>query len=357
MNTATKLSGFALGLAAVFGAAYGVGQVVGPVTPAADTSHDADHASGTTGADTGDAPTAHLPGGLLVSDRGYTLAPLAAPAGEFAFRITGPDGRPVTRYEVAHDKRMHLIVARRDLSGFRHVHPEAGPDGTWRVTSPLAGPGVWRAFADFTPAGGPALTLGVDVAVPGALAARPLPPPTTATTVDGYTVTLAGTAQPGRASRLTLTVSRDGTPVTDLQPYLGAYGHLVALRQGDLAYLHVHPAGAPGDGVTAAGPAVTFSAEFPSAGTYRLYLDFRHGDAVRTAEFTVVADTPAGPGASGGPTATGAPTASSAPATTGEPRATGAPTLTGTPTATGTPAATSTPTADAGHGVPGHGHD
>jgi hypothetical protein len=62
----------------------------------------------------------------------------------------------------------------------------------------------------------------------------------------------------------------------------------VALRGGDLAYLHVHPDGEPGDGKTASGPAVTFYAEVPSAGTYRLFLDFKHGDTVRTAEFTVV---------------------------------------------------------------------
>ena len=316
MNTTTKLSGFALGLAAVFGAAYGVGHLAGPVTPAAETRHDdAGHGDAGHG-----AATDHLPGGLLVSDRGYTLQPVTAPAGEFAFRITGPDGRPVTRYEVAHDKRMHLIVARRDLSGFRHVHPELAADGTWQVASPLAGPGVWRAFADFTPSGGEPLTLGVDVTVPGALADRPLPAPAASTQVDGYTVTLSGTPQPGRTSRLTLTVSRDGRPVTDLQPYLGAYGHLVALRQGDLAYLHVHPEGAPGDGRTPAGPAVTFSAEVPSAGTYRLFLDFRHGDAVHTAEFTVVAGDPAVPA---------------------QP-----------PTAT-----TTAPTPDAGHGVPGHGHN
>ena len=316
MNTATKLSGFALGLAAVFGAAYGVGQVAGPVTPAAETRHDATDA----GADHSAGPTTHLPGGLLVSDRGYTMQPVAAPAGEFAFRITGPDGRPVTRYDVAHDKQMHLIVARRDLAGFRHVHPELAADGTWRVASPLAGPGVWRAFADFTPTGGEALTLGVDVTVPGALEPRPLPAPATSTTVDGYTVTLAGTPQPGRTAELTLTVSRDGKPVTDLQPYLGAYGHLVALRQGDLAYLHVHPDGTPGDGRTPAGPEIHFAAEIPSTGTYRLYLDFRHGDAVHTAEFTVVA---------------------------GEPGA----------AATSAPAATTAPTADAGHGAPGHGHN
>ncbi|MFI2709238.1 hypothetical protein ACH495_03775 [Micromonospora sp. NPDC018662] len=312
MNTATKLSGFALGLAAVFAGAYGIGHVAGPAAPAAETRHDA------TDADHGDpghagGADAHLPGGLLVSDRGYTLQPTAAPEGQFAFRITGPDGAPVTRYDVAHDKRMHLIVARRDLSGFRHVHPELAEDGTWRVASPLAGPGVWRAFADFTPTGGEPLTLGVDVTVPGPLAARPLPAPATTATVDGYTVTLTGTPEPGRTSRLTLTVSRDGRPVTDLQPYLGAYGHLVALRQGDLAYLHVHPDGTPGDGRTPAGPAVTFAAEVPSVGAYRLYLDFRHGDAVHTAEFTVLAGDPA-------------------------------------------PAPTTAPTPDAGHGTPGHGH-
>jgi hypothetical protein len=326
MNTATKLSGFALGLAAVFGAAYGVGHLTDPVTPVADARHDpagADHGSGSHDADPqGGAATgaaAHLPGGLLVSDRGYTMQPVDAPAGQFAFRITGPDGAPVTGYEVAHDKRMHLIVAQRDLSGFRHVHPELGADGTWRVDSPLGGPGVWRAFADFTPSGGEPLTLGVDVAVPGPLQPRPLPAPASSTTVDGYTVTLAGTPEPGRTSRLTLTVSRDGKPVTDLEPYLGAYGHLVALRQGDLAYLHVHPEGVPGDGRTPAGPAVTFAAEVPSAGSYRLYLDFRHGGAVHTAEFTVLA------GAQ--------------------------------PSAPTTVPAAPSPTAGADHGAPGHGHN
>jgi hypothetical protein len=89
--------------------------------------------------------------------------------------------------------------------------------------------------------------------------------------VDGYEVQLIGDLVAGQASPLTLTVRKDGQPVTDLQPYLAAYGHLVALRDGDLAYLHVHPEGAPGDGRTAAGPEIDFVAEVPSAGTYRLF--------------------------------------------------------------------------------------
>ncbi|NYH44655.1 hypothetical protein HNR22_004382 [Micromonospora jinlongensis] len=323
MRTVTRLAGFAVGLAAVFGTTYGIGRVVDRA-PVVEGRHDGDATHAT---DEHDETTDRLPGGLLVSDRGYTLEPVDAPADEFAFRIAGPDGQPVTRYDVAHDKQMHLIVARRDLSGFRHVHPELAPDGTWRVDTPLAGAGQWRAFADFTPTGGEPLTLGVDVTVPGELTERPLPAPSTSTTVDGYTVTLTGSPQPGRTSPLTLTVSRGGQPVTNLEPYLGAYGHLVALRRGDLAYLHVHPDGAPGDGRTRPGPAVTFLAEVPSAGSYRLYLDFRHGGAVHTAEFTVVAGTPAA----------GTPAADTPP-TGGDPSG---------------PA----PTGGADHGTPGHGHN
>jgi len=101
---------------------------------------------------------------------------------------------------------------------------------------------------------------------------------------DGYTVRVDGHLVAGHVSRLTLTVSHDDTPVTDLQPYLGAYGHLVALRAGDLGYLHVHP-----QETTTAGPAITFDVEVPTAGAYRLFLNFQHDGVVRTAGFTATA--------------------------------------------------------------------
>jgi hypothetical protein len=81
-------------------------------------------------------------------------------------------------------------------------------------------------------------------------------------------------------------VSRSGRPVTDLDPYLAAYGHLVILRAGDLGYVHIHPVGTPGDGTTPAGPRITFNAEVPTAGDYRLFLDFQHAGQVHTAAFT-----------------------------------------------------------------------
>jgi hypothetical protein len=164
-----------------------------------------------------------------------------------AFTIEGPDGHPVTAYDVEHEKQLHLIATRRDFTGFQHVHPVLADDGTWRARLDLT-PGDWRLFADFKATGADALTLGADLAVAGDYRPeRPPSPEARTAEVDGYTVTLEGDLTAGADARLTLSVSKDGRPVTDLEPYLGAYGHLVALREGDLAYLHVHPDGSPGD--------------------------------------------------------------------------------------------------------------
>ncbi|MEV0322430.1 hypothetical protein ACIBKX_28565 [Streptomyces sp. NPDC050658] len=231
------------------------------------------------------------PGGLAVSEGGYTLEfdSTILPAGPqtLTFRVTGPDGRTVTEFTPEHEKEVHLIAVRRDTTGFQHVHPVMDQHGTWSVDLTLA-PGAWRFFTDIHPTGHDGtMTLGIDASVAGAYDPRPISEDTRTARIGGYTVTLDGELAPGEASDLTLTVSRDGRPVTDLQPYLGAYGHLVALRVGDLGYLHVHPDGEPGDGSTEPGPDITFMAVAPSAGTYRLYLDFQHDDSVRTAEFTV----------------------------------------------------------------------
>ena len=85
---------------------------------------------------------------------------------------------------------------------------------------------------------------------------------------------------------LRFTVTRDGEPVTTLQPYLGAAGHLVALRAGDLAYLHVHPVDEP---AAESGPNIAFMAETPTPGRYLLYLNFQVGNQVHTATFTTTA--------------------------------------------------------------------
>ncbi|SEG78027.1 hypothetical protein SAMN05444920_104556 [Nonomuraea solani] len=285
MNTAAKLSTYALGLAVVFGGALGVGKMVGPTATPPETT--AGHSD--THSDAHAAPPAaksDTPGGLQVSQDGYTLNPITSiatgPPADFRFTVIGPDGKPVTAYQVEHDKKMHLIVASRDLTSFQHVHPEMAPDGTWSVKLAVPKAGSYRAFADFVT--NEKLTLGADLQAAGDYRPEPLPHVSRVSAVDDYTVNLAGNIVPGQQSKLTLTVNKGGEPITDLEPYLGAYGHLVALRAGDMAYLHVHPE--KGD---KAGPEITFYAEAPSRGDYRLFLDFKHDGKVRTASFTATA--------------------------------------------------------------------
>ncbi|MZD04927.1 hypothetical protein GTW43_07495 [Streptomyces sp. SID5785] len=312
MRTGLKITAFAAAVAATFGTAYGVGTGLGPVTSEQrPVAHEEQHAggdghgdeppgeSGESAREAGEeaghggheepaAAAADAPGGLQVSERGYTLDlaqdRLPARHGEIRFTLRkDATGKPLTSYRTEHGKELHLIVASRDLTAYRHLHPVRAADGTWSTPVSLPKAGDYRVFADFTPAGEKeGLTLGAGLGVAGSYTPAPLPEhAATARIPGGYEVRLDGGLHPGRAGELTLRVYRDGRPVTDLEPYLGAYGHLVALRSGDLAYLHVHPHdGKPG-------PGITFTATAPSKGAYRLFLDFKHDGEVRTAAFTV----------------------------------------------------------------------
>lgn len=295
-SPAARLAGFALGLLAVLGLGLGAGRLVGSeaVAQAAEPEHaaaDEDHADDGDHADQGDhGAAATAMSGLAASDRGYGLVleqtSTAPGSQQIAFTVTGPDGHAVTAFDVAHDKELHLVAVRRDLTGFQHVHPQVDADGRWTTALDLT-PGAWKVFADVVPTDlGENLALGTDLLVAGDLRPEALPAPTTTAEVDGYEVALDGSLVAGRESELTFSVSRDGVPVDDLEPYLAANGHLVALRAGDLGYLHVHPLGSVDD----QGPAVSFAATAPSAGSYRLFLDFQHDGVVRTAAFTVTVE-------------------------------------------------------------------
>jgi len=312
MKPPARLSLFVVALAALFGVAFAIGSASGlDLTPAPTPTHEAEggHGDGSTDDDateTGhdDAETGHddggshgdgshageLPAGVLVSADGYTLSDLAAPqaAGErgaITFRILGPDGHAVTDYEAQHEKDLHLVVVSQDTTEFFHEHPVMAADGTWSVDWTWPRAGSYRVYADVLPAGAEqGLTLAQDVTVPGDVVVEALPEESRVAEVDGYTVSLTGDLTTS-GGVLTLSVAHDGADVTDLDPYLGAYGHLVAIRVGDLAYLHVHPEGEVG--TVPAGPDIEFSVAAPSPGTYRLFLDFSHGGEVRTAAFTV----------------------------------------------------------------------
>lgn len=227
------------------------------------------------------------PSGLARAAGGFTLETAWRPedgegrTGALEFRILDPNGRAVRDFDEQHDRAMHLMVVRRDLTHYRHLHPSMDADGTWSAPLTFPEPGPYRVFADFA-AAGRSLTLGDDQEVPGTYEPVPLPDPTGAERVGEYEVALASDVVAGGEASLVFDVLREGRPVEDLEPYLGALGHLVALREGDLAFLHVHPEADEGSG-----PRIAFRAAFPSGGRYRLFLQFAHEGRVQTAALTV----------------------------------------------------------------------
>lgn len=277
MNAGAKIGLYGLALAAALGGGAAVGAWAGPIDVGGTPNH----------GEAQDTMATELPAaGLLVSQDGYTFEPETREieAGPFAFTIVGPDGAPVEAYDVLHDRELHLIVASRDLRHYAHLHPRRDDGGRWSVNLPDLAAGAYRAFVDFQPAGAEQYTLGVDVVAAGAaVAAEPLRPQAT-DTVDDYDVTLDRDSA-GAGTEVTVTVRRDGEVVTT-EPYLGAAGHLVALRDGDLAYLHVHPLDEEPTGP------VGFNVEVPSAGIYALFFDFLLDGQVRTARFVIDAPTP-----------------------------------------------------------------
>jgi hypothetical protein len=277
-STSAKLAGFAAALAALFGVGAAAGSVFEPSAPGGDVKVEAGH-----GGEMDGGMKAMAVRGLGVAETGLRIV-VADPelrrdrAQQLRFRIVGEDGRAVRDFDIEHTKRMHLIVARRDLTGFQHLHPAMAADGTWTAPLRLRDAGSYRVFADFSHDGSKT-TLADDLRVDGAADLRPLPSPaTTAVSDGGYDVRLdAGASRAGVESELRFTISKNGRPVKT-EPYLGAGGHLVALREGDLAFLHVHP--------TEDDDAVGFEATFPTTGAYRLFLQFKIDGVVQTVAFT-----------------------------------------------------------------------
>ncbi|MFK4788666.1 heavy-metal-associated domain-containing protein [Microbacterium sp. ZW T5_56] len=292
MNTPGRLGLYGAGLLVVFGAAFAAGGVLVPDATVAtwqqSAAHGETHTPNPSASNTQEADV----NGTSIAQAGFTLTEIQAPTavgdeGTLAFAIVNRDGTAVTDYETAHGKDLHLIVVRSDGAAYRHVHPVLDTaTGTWSLPWTWDRAGTYRVYADFT-SGASSVTLSRFVTVGGQFTPEPRTSVVTEAQVDGFDVSVSGELAAGAASDLTVSITRDGEPVTELEPYLGAFGHLVALRDGDLAYLHVHAHGEEPQPGQTSGPTITFTAQAPTAGRYLLYLDFQVDGIVHTAELVL----------------------------------------------------------------------
>lgn len=216
-------------------------------------------------------------------------------------------GTPVLAYDTEQTQLMHVVVVAEDFSTFEHVHP-AFDAKTGRFVIALRTDPARRyyVYADSHPHGAGQQVFRFVVqpeSVVGSPSTTPAPSytPSALSSVAGpYTVALSSTTLKSAApSTIDVTISRNGKPATDLQPYLGAAAHIIAINTATLEYIHVHPTLAGeamntmpgmemGAGTPKAGPRMTMHLPALPVGSYKMWVQFRGGAAVYTAPVTLV---------------------------------------------------------------------
>ena len=193
-----------------------------------------------------------------------------------AVQIQDGAGKAVEHFDVSHEKLMHLIVVNKDLSYFDHIHPDYKGAGQFAVTTRFPAAGDYKLFADYVVTGSEGTTKSNWITVEGtASPAEPIVPDQVfVKTVAGKEVSLSyDSLTVGKEVTLTfhLTDETSNQPITDLEPYLGAVGHVVILSADAEQYLHVHPADEK-----AKGPDAKFVTTFPKSGVYKIWGQFQH---------------------------------------------------------------------------------
>ena len=262
----------------------------------------------------GDCPKCGMHLKRLAGDK-YTVdvkpaaALQAGTSASLTITIKDPRGKTVTALENVHETFLHLLVVSKDLSWFSHEHPQMQADGTFTLSLMFPAPGDYVLYHDFTPPAVGQQVVQVPLTVPGQAPASValVVDSGSVKQVDGYTVKFS-TKTPLVAedeAELVFEITKDGKPVTDLQPYLGAMGHLVIISQDLKTFVHSHPHSEgeeaedahngdgkggghhDGDGekavsVAATGPDVHFHAHFEAAGLYKAWGQFQHMGKVLT---------------------------------------------------------------------------
>lgn len=222
------------------------------------------------------------------------------------YDIQDQDGEVLKDFDIINEKKMHLIVIRKDRTNFQHVHPTLDEASGTFMIEPFTFPtdGDYRVYADFTPSNAQKDEMGMKLAVtpsqdvqvgdiskytPEALGEDKL-----VSSYNGFETSIFfpppdspgeenNNFYAGHDSNIAISVNKDGQLYKNLQTYLGALGHMVVLGP-NLEFIHAHPQTVD---VNTQGGVIVFKTKFPKVGQYKLYLQTQANNLINTTDFTL----------------------------------------------------------------------
>lgn len=217
-------------------------------------------------------------------------------------------GRPIQGLTVHHERLIHVIIIGSDLNIFAHIHPE----DLGMITNEMLDTAAFLLRYTFPKAG--TYIVGIDFATRDGVYSKTASllitgqPDMGQPTMDlsrsksfgPYRVTLATSPKSIKTDEettLTYSIQKNGTPLTDLQPYLGAAMHLAVVRSDLTHFIHTH-------GVLSGesehhndqvhdwlperfGPMVEAAIIFPAKGVYKIFGQIEHEGKVVLFDFMV----------------------------------------------------------------------
>lgn len=223
---------------------------------------------------------------------------------QLSYLIKNDKGETVKNFQISHEKLMHFLAVRKDLSYFQHLHPDFNKS-TGEFTVPITFPedGPYRIYPDFVPGDENQMKLPVtvfyDVEVGNAsnyADQKVVADSETVKNYGDYSIATTFKPEPKQQEEVTYTfdISKNGEKVTNLEKYLGALGHSVIIKEGTLDFIHTHALesteGASGEHTghgmqnekASTGPKINFATTFPEPGNYKIFTQFQHEGEVQT---------------------------------------------------------------------------
>lgn len=199
--------------------------------------------------------------------------------------IKNAAGRAIEGFSTVHEKEMHLLAIKKDLSVFLHLHPNYLGKGRFQIKTIFPKAGRYKLFADFLPEGASQQLASHELVVTGAESNEEIDADKVLKkkVADLEIELILPEAKVNEHLKLIFALSDgDGNPINELEPYLGSAGHVVIVSEDMNEFLHVHPSDENTNG-----PEVEYMTSFPRTGRYKIWGQFKYKGELYTVPFVI----------------------------------------------------------------------